>query len=434
MPKSRKTEPVSLVEHSLAVLRSMDDRRPASQPRSPLEALEPTRAPERPSRHERARFHPLITIMNGIMTLLVVTLLGIGALIYFVKLEFDKPGPLQTSEIVAIPKGLGVIAIAARLERQGVITNRLVFSSTVRYFNVQTKLKAGEYQFPKHASMRDVLDRMVEGKAIMYSVTIPEGFTSSQVVDRLNNNNKLVGELTEIPAEGSLLPDTYRFNRGTARQEIIDRMQAGLDKFVQKLWTQRAPGLPINNTKEAIVLASIVEKETGRADERSRIAGVFVNRLNKGMRLQSDPTIIYGITNGKGPLGRPIYRSDIDKPTAYNTYHIDGLPPTPIANPGRAAIEAVLNPAKTDALYFVADGTGGHEFTSTLNDHNRAVTRWRAIEREMRERQKAEAAEKAKDEAVAGLKQAESQPQEQQPASAEAAPADIPLPVRKPRS
>lgn len=444
MPKSRKTEPVSLVEHSLAVLRSMDDRRPASQPRSPLEALEPSRAPERPNRAERVRFHPLISIMNGLLTLVFIMLIGLGGLVYFLKVQFDKPGPLQTSATMVVPKGQGVNFIAARLEREGIITDKTVFVASVFYFRAQSKLKAGEYQFPKHASMRDVLDRMVEGKAILHSVSIPEGFTSAQVVQRLNKHELLVGDIAEIPAEGSLLPDTYRFNRHSKRQELIARMQAGMKRFVTKLWAERAPGLPIKTPAEALILASIVEKETGRADERGRIAGVFINRLNKGMRLQSDPTIIYGITNGKGPLGRPIYRSDIDKRTAYNTYHIDRLPPTPIANPGRAAIEAVLNPVKTDALFFVADGTGGHAFTTTYADHNRNVKRWRVIEREARERQKAEALKRGDEEALARLNEAAAEdtatPEEQQQTTeTPAAESDVaneipPLPDRKPRS
>src|SRR5690606_12136402 len=230
-----------------------------------------------------------------------------------------------------------------------------------------------------------------QGKAVLYRLSIPEGLTSQQIVARLKAEENLAGDITEVPPEGSLLPDTYRYSRGTARADIIERMRADQRRFIAAIWDKRQKDLPFQTIEQALVLASIVEKETGRADERERIAGVFVNRLRRGMRLQSDPTIIYGIAGGQGTLGRPITRSDIDTPTAHNTYAITGLPPTPICNPGRAAIEATLNPAKTKDVYFVADGTGGHSFSETLKEHNAAVQVWRQIEREMRARQAAAA-------------------------------------------
>ncbi len=369
------------------------------RPRSPAEALEPSRAPEPPVRKKRRKPNPFLSFMNGIMTFLVVGLLGIGGAIYVIKLQFDQPGPLGHSTVVVIPKGEGVNAIAERLEREGIISDRRIFVASALYFRAQDKLKAGEYEVRKKASMRDVLDQLVRGKAILHKVTVPEGLTSQQVVERLNKAPFLEGEVTEIPPEGSLMPDTYKYSRGMTRAEVLERMQAEQRKFVKNLWGGRASDLPFKTPAEAITLASIVEKETGRADERSRVAGVFVNRLRKGMRLQSDPTIIYGLAGGKGTLERPILKADIQKATPYNTYVIDGLPPGPIANPGRAAIEAVLNPAETEDLYFVADGTGGHAFAPTLAAHNQNVARWRQIEREMRERQAAEAAAKAKAEA-----------------------------------
>jgi len=246
-----------------------------------------------------------------------------------------------------------------------------------------------------------VLDKLVEGRAVLYKVSVPEGLTSEQVVARLNGHKMLKGEITKFPEEGTLLPDTYKFARGMTRQDLIDRMKAEQQKFVVRLWEKRKPGLPVSTPQEAIILASIVEKETGRADERARIAGVFINRLNKGIPLQSDPTIIYGIVGGKGSLGRGILRSELQKKTPYNTYKIKGLTPTPIANPGRAAIEAVLNPAKTNDLFFVADGTGGHAFAPTLAKHNQNVAVWRKIERERREKEEAEAKAKALAEATA---------------------------------
>ncbi|RME98487.1 MAG: aminodeoxychorismate lyase, partial [Alphaproteobacteria bacterium] len=257
------------------------------RPRSPAEALEPSRAPEPPEYRERRRIHPIISILNGLMTLMVVGLIGLGAFIYFVKIRFDEPGPLQHSTVVVIPKGEGVNAIAERLEREGIISDRRIFVASVIYFNSQDKLKAGEYEVRKHASMRDVLDQLVRGKSILYKVTIPEGLTSQQAVERLMQAEHLTGEITRIPEEGSLLPDTYKYSRGMTRQEVIERMQAEQRKFLDALWEKRDPDLPFKTKKEAITLASIVEKETSRADERARIAGVFINRLRKGMKLQS---------------------------------------------------------------------------------------------------------------------------------------------------
>ena len=365
-----------------------------ARPRSPAEALEPERAPEPPIRRKRRKPHPILRVLNGIMTLAVVAMVGLGALIYFAKMEFDQPGPLQHATVVAIPKGEGVNAIAARLEREGIISDRRVFVASVIYFKAQEKLKAGEYEVRKAASMRDVLDQIVRGKSILYKVTIPEGLTSEQAVGRLRRAELLVGEVPEVPPEGSLMPDTYKFSKGMTRAEILERMQAEQRKFVLNVWETRAPDLPFKTIEEAIILASIVEKETGRADERAHVAGVFVNRLRKKMRLQSDPTIIYGLVGGKGTLGRGITKEELQRKTPYNTYVIDGLPPGPIANPGRAAIEAVLNPAKTKDLYFVADGTGGHAFAETLVAHNRNVARWRQIERERRAKEAAEAKRK----------------------------------------
>jgi UPF0755 protein len=219
--------------------------------------------------------------------------------------------------------------------------------------------------------------------------------TVEQAFQRIASHEALTGEMpSELPPEGSLATDTQRFTRGTTRKEVIDKMLADQKKLVESIWERRVDGLPIDTIEEFVTLASIVEKETGRADERPRVAAVFINRLEEGMRLQSDPTIVYGLFGGKGkPSDRPIYQSDIEKPTAYNTYVIDGLPPTPIANPGRAALEAVANPSQTDDLYFVADGTGGHVFASTLEEHNENVRRWRAIEKEKQEEAAAAAAE-----------------------------------------
>src|SRR5262249_50997370 len=241
-------------------------------------------------------------------------------------------------------------------------------------------VKAGEYQFTKQASLQDVINTLVDGKVIQHAITIPEGLTSEQIVQRLLDTDFLAGNIKAIPREGSLLPETYRFPRGTQREQVIQRLQREQREVLQKVWERHSPDLPVRTPDQLIVLASIVEKETGRPDERSRVAAVFANRLKQKMRLQSDPTIIYGLVGGKGSLGRPIAKSEITQPTPYNTYTIDGLPPGPIANPGRASIEAAANPARTKELFFVADGTGGHAFAETLDQHQKNVAKLRALE------------------------------------------------------
>lgn len=391
-------EPLRPVSKPIA---ANDDLHDQARPRSPAEVLEPARAPEPPSGRRRRRSHPVFMVLNAGMSLLVMGLIGLGGAFYFAKTKFDSVGPLTHSTVFVIPKGIGVNAIAERLEREGVINDRRIFVGSTLYFKVQDKLKAGEYEIRKAASMRDVLDTLVQGRAILHKVSVPEGMTSLQVIERLNAHEMLKGEIEKTPGEGTLLPDTYKFSRGMTRQDLLDRMQAAQSKFIGNLWEKRQPNLPVKTPEEAIILASIVEKETGRADERSRIAGVFVNRLRKGIPLQSDPTIIYGLVGGEGKLGRGILRSELEKETPYNTYKIKGLTPTPIANPGRAAIEAVLNPAKTTDLYFVADGTGGHAFAPTLAKHNENVVTWRKIEKERREKEEAEAKAKAEAEAKA---------------------------------
>jgi UPF0755 protein len=371
-------------------------------PRSPAEALVPLRPPEPPEREEiDPDPHPFLRMLDGLVTFIFLVICAVAGGYYWVKVKFDQPGPLATSTVVVIPRGEGVSAIAERLQRDGVIADRRIFMTSILYFKYlkgHRHLKAGEYEFPKYATMRQVLDTIVEGKSIEHKVTLAEGLTSYQIVQKLLAYPELTGEIMAIPPEGSLLPDTYRFGRNDSRQDIIERMQAAQKKFMEKVWATRADDLVVQTPEEALILASIVEKETGRADERPMISAVFQNRLRKNMRLQSDPTIIYGLSGGKGALDGPIMRDDLDRETPYNTYKINGLPPTPIANPGRASIEAVLRPAKTKDLYFVADGTGGHVFAASLDEHNRNVFKWRKVEREMRAQ---EAAVKAADEAAA---------------------------------
>jgi UPF0755 protein len=419
------------------------DRQLVAMPRSPAEALQPMRLPDPPERDPCKRMHPLLRLLHGLLSLAFIVVLAMAGLLYFAKLQFDSPGPLETSTVVVIPRGEGVSGIAERLEREGVITDRRVFVASILYFKAQNQLKAGEYEFRKQVSMRQVLDAIVEGKSILHRITIPEGLTSQQIVERVLAHPDLEGDVDGIPPEGTLLPDTYSFSRGAQRVDIIERMRAEQQRFLLSMWERRAPDIMVSTPDEALILASIVEKETGRADERAQVARVFHNRLKKNMRLQSDPTIIYGLVGGKGVLDGPITRANIEEETPYNTYRIAGLPPTPIANPGRASIEATLNPAKTSDLYFVADGTGGHAFAPSLEEHNRNVRQWRQIERAMREEQAAreaaaaaEAAGSAEDETeTAALAESEA-PLEAPAAQASAAVAEgpaVPMPVRNPR-
>src|SRR6478736_2505417 len=372
-------------------------REPTLLPRSPAEALEPTRPPVPPAPETpQGGGHPVLGFFNGMFRFALVLALAIAAFYYFLKIEFDQPGPLATSTVIVVPKGQSVGDIADALVRDGVIADkRVLFLLYARYFSHvkgNASIKAGEYVFHKNASMRQVLDTLVEGKSIDHKVTVAEGLTSLQIVQRLNANSDLEGEIAQVPAEGTLLPDTYRFETGDTRSDIIERMQVGQQKFLAKMWEERDPDVVVQTPEEAVILASIVEKETGRADERPRIASVFENRLKKKMRLQSDPTIIYGLVGGQGALDHPIQQDELDRDTPYNTYKITGLPPTPIANPGRAAIEAVLKPAKTKDLYFVADGSGGHAFAPSLDEHNKNVLKWRQVEKTMREQEREEAA------------------------------------------
>jgi UPF0755 protein len=351
--------------------------------KSPRAALEPEAAPPPPpaSRHARNQW---VVIGNLIITIALVVLVGGMAGFLYFNQALTAPGPLQQDRAVFIERGSNAETIAQTLERNGVINSALIFSAAVQRYGVRNDLKWGEYLFPKGVSTAEALAIVLEGKAIEYRITVPEGLTSEQIVGRLRDNDVLTGEIARIPREGSLLPDTYRFTRGTTRQQIVDMMTREQQRRLQEIWARRRPDLPLRTPEELVTLASIVEKETGKAEERPRVAGVFINRLTlpRPMRLQSDPTIIYGIVGGRGALGRPISQSDIQRLTPYNTYQIDGLPPTPIGNPGRAAMEAVANPARHRELFFVADGTGGHAFAETLEQHNRNVANWRRIERE----------------------------------------------------
>ena len=352
-------------------------------PKSASESLRPEAGTPPPRRSRRAR-NQFVVFLNFVLSVVIFVTLAGGAAIYFGAREFEEPGPLKTTDTILVRPNTSVAEIATQLERLDMVSDARIFRLGVRAFGSDSTLKAGEYEVRAGASMRDIMELMQSGKSVQYALTIPEGMTVWQAFKRIAATEELTGDLpAELPPEGSLAADTLRFTRGMERQAIVDKLMADQRALVQSIWERRDPDLPIKDVNEFVTLASIVEKETGRADERPRVAAVFVNRLRRGMRLQSDPTILYGLFGGQGkPEDRPIYRSDIDKPTPYNTYTIDGLPPGPIANPGRAALEAVANPSETKDLYFVADGTGGHVFAETLDEHNANVARYRAFLRE----------------------------------------------------
>jgi UPF0755 protein len=314
--------------------------------------------------------------------LLAAVATAVGIAIY-VWQAFYAPGPVARSgneTVVLLEPGLGLAQIAGKLESAGVVRDKNFFRVGAFASGKAKDLKAGEYAIPSKASMDQVMAILVEGKSIMHKLTVPEGLTSAMIVKLLADDAVLIENPPAVPNEGTLMPETYLFLRGTTRQQLLARMEKSHQEALDDLWANRKSGLPFKTKAEAVILASIVEKETGVPEERPRVAAVFLNRLRKGMRLQSDPTIIYGLTKGV-PLGRGIRQSELEKDTGYNTYIIDGLPPTPIANPGLAALKAVLNPPDTKELYFVADGTGGHVFAETIEQHNDNVAKWRKLER-----------------------------------------------------
>lgn len=349
-------------------------------PQSPNEALQPEAPPPPPPKPPSKR-RPTLSALSGLFSFLVIVALGALAAFTWGSARLNAPGPLAVNKIVFIAPHTDLPDIIDKLESESVIDSPLALNAVLTVERKRSKVKAAEYLFKAHASLREVIDTLVSGKQYLHPFSVPEGLTSQQIVQRLRDSDLLVGEIKEVPREGTLMPDTYKVYRGETRAAVIVRMQEADRKVVEQIWARRAPDLPLHAPYDLVTLASVVEKETGKADERSRVAGVFINRLRKHMRLQSDPTIVYGLVGGQGTLGHAITRSELDRRTPYNTYQIDGLPPGPIDNPGRAALEAVANPSRTADLYFVADGSGGHAFSGTVEEHNRNVQRWRQIER-----------------------------------------------------
>jgi len=313
---------------------------------------------------------PVLGLLAGLLLLVAAAgLYGFG------------PGPAaRTGALtpVTVERGQGLNAVADRLETAGVIRSATALKIAARIAGQPKGLRAGTYEFPSRLSLMGVLGQLREGRVVQHFITIPEGRTSAQAVRILMAAEYLTGDVNP-PPEGAVLPETYQYEPGETRQAVLARMVSAQKKLMDELWAERAPDLPLRTREEALILASVVEKETGIASERPQVAAVFINRLRSGMRLQSDPTVVYGVSKGE-PLGRGLKRSELDNPTPWNTYQIDGLPKTPIANPGEAALRAVLNPPQSPHLYFVADGTGGHVFAETYDQHLENVARWRILE------------------------------------------------------
>jgi UPF0755 protein len=323
--------------------------------------------------------------LKFLFTFVIIAGLGIAVVGWFyIGRELPKDGPLAAEKLVYIPNGSGVRQIGSTLAENGVIADEWMFRLGAIVMKVGGTLKAGEYKFAAHISIADAIRLLQSGKTHQRKLTIPEGLTSYEIVELVNAAEAMDGtlDISRLPAEGTLLPETYNYSYGDKRTAIIDRMAAAMKKTLAEYWTKRDPKSPIRNETEWVTMASVVERETALTSERPRVAGVFLNRLKIGMPLQSDPTTIYAVTEGKGKLGRPLTTADLRIDSPYNTYVAAGLPPGPIANPGRASLIAVLQPEEHEYLYFVADGTGGHAFGKSLDEHNANVAKWRALQRQ----------------------------------------------------
>jgi UPF0755 protein len=341
-------------------------------------------APPREPKKKRPR-RPGLASLSGVLSFVLVgVFVGLAAFVGVLVAE-RKAGPLTEDKTVLLTREDDDGPIADQLEKAGVIENATLFYLMTVLDGQRSALKRGEYAFKAGLSMREVEDMLAHRRVVRHKLSVPEGLTSDQIVQRLRDDELLAGDIKETPREGSLFPDTYVFERGESRQALLDHMGAEQKRIVAEIWQKKSPDLPIKSAGELVTLASIVEKETGKSDERSKVAGVFVNRLQKHMKLQSDPTIVYGLVFGKGTLGHSITKAELQEATPYNTYYIDGLPPGPICNPGRAAMEAVANPARTKDLFFVADGTGGHAFAETIDQHQKNVAHWRQIEKDAKD-------------------------------------------------
>jgi UPF0755 protein len=320
---------------------------------------------------------------------LFVTVMG-GALFLGNRL-LTAAGPLETTKTVVIPRGAGPATMAKVLKEEGVIEHAQLFRVALMIDPTPKPIKAGEYEMPAHVSMQAVVDILQSGKQVQRRITVTEGMSTAEVIELVRKTEALTGEITLDLKEGDLLPETYFYSRDDTRDGLLLRMKEAMDKTLEEAWRRRAAGLPLANRREALILASMIEKETAIPAERPKVAAVYINRLRRHMRLESDPTVIYGVTGGKGPFTRDLSRADLQSNSPYNTYMVVGLPPGPICNPGRASIVAATNPSRGRLLYFVADGQGGHAFAVNVLEHNRNVERWRQIQRDRQEQQPAPA-------------------------------------------
>ncbi|MEE9376214.1 MAG: endolytic transglycosylase MltG [Rhizobiaceae bacterium] len=368
-------------------------------PQSPHEALQPEVVIPPVLRSKKAR-GTLVRFFNFLMTLAFLGAVGFVGNVWYTKTQFEAKGPLAEPATFVVPKGASFNSIIPGLEAKGIIPKQgimRVFKRGVSSSGKSSALKAGEFAFTPAMSMREVMTQLTDGRSIEYSLGFPEGWTTHKMMQRIAADKTLIGDMPPGPAEGSLLPNTYSFQKGMTRAQFVQLLKDHMQKTLRDTWNNREQGLPLKSAQELLILASIVEKETGVSSERARVASVFINRLRKGMKLQTDPTVIYGLWGGEGkPKDHGgLRRSELKKKTQYNTYQINGLPPGAIANPGIEALQAVAHPATTTDLFFVADGTGGHVFAATLKEHNANVKKWRVIEAQRKKDAAAAAAAEA---------------------------------------
>ncbi len=321
----------------------------------------------------------MATFFSNVFCLFLACLISFYIAVTSFKLYYEKPGPSEQEQLLIIKKGQSVANIASHLKELNLIENRMVFILVVRLKGFHDKIKFGEYMITKTASIKDILDSVITGVSFQNKITIPEGLSTISVIHRINNDSRIKGDLISFSEEGVLAPNTYSFDITTEKKDLFLKMRKNQERILEAAWDKRDPDLPLNNASELLILASIVEKESGNEEDKKKVASVFLNRLKKKMRLQSDPTVVYSLTKGKEPLNRELSRSDLKTKSPFNTYKIDGLPPSPICNPSKASIHAVSNPLKTDFLFFVANGEGGHNFSDNLKQHNRFVKEYRKL-------------------------------------------------------
>ena len=314
----------------------------------------------------------LLYFFLALLTIIFITLSGLDSI-------YTKRGPSDNDQLLTVDKGQSVSNIASHLRDLNLIENRMAFMLVVRFKGFHDKIKFGEYMIPKTSSIKEIVEQLISGISVQHTITIPEGLSTVSITTLINNDSRIKGDLINNTDEGLLAPNTYSFDITTHKKDLLMKMRDGQKKIVDRAWSNREPGLPLNNALELVVLASIVEKEAGNEEDKKKVASVFLNRLKKKMRLQSDPTVVYGLTRGKVKLNRELTRNDLKKKSPFNTYKIDGLPPNPICNPSKSSIYAVANPLETDFLFFVANGKGGHNFSKTLQQHNRFVKEYRRL-------------------------------------------------------